>query len=267
MISALLYAGLAMQVGPTPTPQNPSPMTEATRTHDRVVQRKVAAGRRKGRVLIVGHPGPASPVILHFHGDGWVAEQAIAGVFPDVTVVSLYLGSISDIYQDAYKTPEAFQALLTEAGAGRRPVYLSAFSAGYGAVRAILKHSYRRIDTVLLMDGLHSDYLGRDVDPVGLDVFLQFARDASLGRKRMLITHSEVYPGTFPSTTETTDWLLKQLKLKRMPVLRWGPVGMQQLSDARRGRLVVMGFAGNSGPDHVDHLHGMSAWLRALRRV
>jgi hypothetical protein len=83
----------------------------------------------------------------------------------------------------------------------------------------------------------------------------------------MLITHSEVYPGTFPSTTETTDWLLKQLKLKRMPVLRWGPVGMQQLSDARRGRLVVMGFAGNSAPDHVDHLHGMSAWLRALRRM
>jgi hypothetical protein len=262
MISALLFAGLAMQVG-----QNPSPVTEATRTHERVVQRNVATGRRKGRVLTVGHPGPVSPVILHFHGDTWLPEQAIAGAYPDVTIVSLYLGSISDIYQDAYKTPEAFQALLVEAGAGRRPVYLSAFSAGYGAVRAILKHSYRRIDTVLLMDGLHSDYLGKEIDPAGLDVFLQFARDASLGRKRMLITHSEVYPGTFPSTTETTDWLLNQLKLKRRPVLRWGPVGMQQLSDARRGRLVVMGFAGNSAPDHVDHLHGMSAWLRALRRM
>ena len=262
MISALLFAGLAMQVG-----QNPSPITEATRKHDRVVQRKVATGKRKGRVLVVGRPGPASPVILHFHGDTWLPEQVIAGVYPDVTIVSLHLGSTSDVYQDAFKTPESFQSLLTEAGAGRRRVFLSAYSAGYGAVRAILTHSYKRIDTVLLMDGLHSDYLGKEVNPAGLEVFLQFAQDASLGRKRMLITHSEVYPGTFSSTTETADWLLQQLKLKRMPVLRWGPVGMQQLSDARKGRLVVMGFAGNSAPDHTDHLHGMSAWLRALRRV
>ena len=83
----------------------------------------------------------------------------------------------------------------------------------------------------------------------------------------MLITHSEVFPGTFASTTETTDWLLRQLKLRRRPVLRWGPGGMQQLSEVRRGRLAVMGFAGNSAPDHMDHLHGMATWLRTLRKM
>lgn len=263
MLSAVLLAGVAFQLA-----QNPSPMTEDTRSHDRIAQ-KAPKGSRAGRALIVGHPGPSSPLILHFHGDTWLPEQSVTDVYPAATVIAIQVGSGSDVYQDAVKTPEAFQSLLTEARAGsaERPVMLSSFSAGYGAVRAILRHSYHRIDAVLLMDGLHSDYAVKAIDPAGLDVFLQFAKDAATGQKRMLITHSEVFPGTFASTTETTDWLLRQLKLRRRPVLRWGPGGMQQLSEVRRGRLAVMGFAGNSAPDHMDHLHGMATWLRTLRKM
>ena len=263
MISAALLAGLAFQLA-----QNPSPITENTRKHDRVSPKSLT-GRRIGRAFIIGHPGPLSPVILHFHGDNWLPEQSVAGAYIDATLISLQFGSGSDVYQDAVKSPEALDAFLAEAGAGlgKRPVVLTSFSAGYGAVRAILRHSYKRVDSILLMDGLHSDYINRDIDPSGLDVFLQFAKDAAAGRKRLLITHSEVFPGTFASTTETTDWLLGQLKLRRLPVLRWGPAGMQQLSEVRRGRLLIMGFAGNSAPDHVDHLHGMATWLRALRKL
>lgn len=261
MLSAVLLAGLAFQMA-----QSPSPMTEQTRSHDRVTEQPVK-GRRTGRALLIGHPGPRSPVILHFHGDKWLPEQAVASVYADATVIGLHLGAGSDSYQDAVQSPEAFQSLLAEAGAvaGKRPIILSAFSAGYGAVRAILRHSYDRVDSVLLIDGLHSGYVERAVDPEGLDVFLKFAKDALAGRKRMLITHSEVYPGTFASTTETTDWLFGQLNLHRLPVLRWGPVGMQQLSEVRSGRFRVMGFAGNSAPDHVDHLHGLATWLRVFR--
>jgi hypothetical protein len=263
MLSAALLVGLSFQMA-----QNPSPMTEDTRSHDRIAQ-KTPKGRRVGRAFIVGTPGAQSPIVLHFHGDAWLPEQSVAGAYADATIIAIQAGAGSDVYQDAVKTPEAFQALLAEAGTGheRRPVILSSFSAGYGAVRAILRHSYKRVDSVLLMDGLHSDYADKSVSPAGLDVFLQFAQDAVNNRKRMLITHSEVFPGTFASTTETTDWLLRQLKLRRLPVLRWGPGGMQQLSEVRRGRLMIMGFAGNSAPDHVDHLHGMTTWLRALRKM
>lgn len=256
-----VLAGLALQMA-----QNPSPMTEQTRSHDRVTQKPVH-GVRRARSLTIGHPGPLSPVILHFHGAPWLPEQSVAAAFVDATIIAVQAGSGSDVYADAVKTPEVFQALLAEANAGKRPVVLTAFSAGYGAVRAILRHSYQRIDGVVLMDGLHCDYLNKDVDATGLDVFLQFAKDALAGRKRLLITHSEVFPGTFASTTETTDWLLRSLQLRRLPVLRWGPGGMQQLSEVRRGRLAIMGFAGNSAPDHVDHLHGMATWLRYLRRM
>lgn len=39
---------------------------------------------------------------------------------------------------------------------------------------------------------------------------------------------------------------------------------MQMLSDTRRGRLRVIGFAGNSAPDHVDHFHALPWVLRQI---
>ena len=80
-----------------------------------------------------------------------------------------------------------------------------------------------------------------------------------------MILHSEIFPGSYASTTETTDWLLAQLGLRRKAVLRWGPLGMQIVSDTRSGRLRVLGFAGNSAPDHVDMLHAMPWALKLLK--
>src|SRR5437868_3407907 len=134
MLSTALLVGLSFQMA-----QNPSPMTEDTRTHDRIVQ-KAEKGRRVGRAFAIGTPGAQSPIVLHFHGDSWLPEQSVAGAYADATIIVIQAGSGSEVYQDAVKTPEAFQALLAEAGTGneRRPVILSSFSAGYGAVRAIL---------------------------------------------------------------------------------------------------------------------------------
>jgi hypothetical protein len=84
------------------------------------------------------------------------------------------------------------------------------------------------------------------------------------GDKRFVVTHSEIFPGTFASTTETADHLLAALGLQRTPVLRWGPHGMQQLSEVRAGRFTLLGFAGNSAPDHIDHLQGMAEFLKMV---
>lgn len=260
MLSAALLAGLALQLA-----QNPSPMTEDTRAHLRL-QQKTINGRRAGRALILGQPGPRDPVILHFHGACWLAEQSVAAVYRKATVLCLNAGQGSEAYRRIVDTRAQFQALLAEAEAGDRPLTLTAYSAGYGAVRAILRHSYDRVHAVLLMDALHSGYANKQTDPVPLEPFLTLATDAAANRKRFLFTHSEVFPGTFASTTESASHLLRQLQLKRRPVLKWGPGGMQQLSEVRRGKLQILGFAGNSAPDHVDHLHGMSTWLKALRR-
>jgi hypothetical protein len=79
-----------------------------------------------------------------------------------------------------------------------------------------------------------------------------------------LLTHTEIFPGTFASTTETADYLLKQLELKRKAVLRWGPMGTQILCEVKQGRFQLLGFAGNSEPDHVDLLHSLPDLLREM---
>jgi len=102
------------------------------------------------------------------------------------------------------------------------------------------------------------------VDSTNLVAFANFARAAMRGEKRFLVTHSEIFPGTFVSTTETADWLLHTLDLRRTPVLHWGPRGLQQLSEVRAGRFELRGYAGNSAPDHVDQLHAMPELLARL---
>jgi hypothetical protein len=108
---------------------------------------------------------------------------------------------------------------------------------------------------------------GGTLDTTNLVAFADFARAAIRGEKRFLVTHSEIFPGMFASTTETADWLLHTLGLHRAPVLRWGPRRMQQLSEVHAGRFELLGFAGNSAPDHIDQLHAMPELLaRVLAR-
>jgi hypothetical protein len=104
------------------------------------------------------------------------------------------------------------------------------------------------------------------LEPKNLQSWLHFGADAIAGKKRLIITHSEIFPGTYASTTETADALLRQWDLTPHPVVRWGPMGTQMLSETKSGRLLVVGFAGNSAPDHVDQLHSLPEYLRWLSR-
>jgi hypothetical protein len=38
---------------------------------------------------------------------------------------------------------------------------------------------------------------------------------------------------------------------------------MQQLSDVQE-KFRLMGYAGNSAPDHIDHLHALSDFLKGM---
>ncbi len=185
------------------------------------------------------------------------------------------VGAGSARYARPFKERESFANLLAAAaaarGAGRKmefdPVVLSGFSAGYGAIRQILRTraNWERVDAVLLVDGLHAGYEAGLVEAPDLDVFVEFARLAVAGKKQMVVTHSTILPGTFASTTETADYLLEQLSVRRRPVLKWGPLGMQQTSHVRRGRFEMLGFAGNSATDHIDHYHALETWLRRIK--
>lgn len=254
-------------------------MVEHTRAHPRLEQ-STPAGQRLtldlGTLFIPARLERRHelPLVIHFHGGTWLPEVAAAR-YGRAAVIAVQLGSGSATYAKPFQDPGRFAALLRQAEAAAKlrftTITLSGWSAGCGAVRAILRDpdSYARVQRILLIDGIHTGYLtGKPgpkestIDPEPLGVFVRFARDAMAGRKRMLVTHSEIFPGTFASTTETTDYLLAQLGLRRRAVLRWGPMGTQQLSDVRRRGFRMVGFAGNSAPDHVDQLHSLAEYLR-----
>jgi len=40
---------------------------------------------------------------------------------------------------------------------------------------------------------------------------------------------------------------------------------LQQLGEARAGKFLLVGYAGNSAPDHGDQLHSLPVFLKWLR--
>jgi hypothetical protein len=302
LIGAVVVMGrpplAAAQAQPRPAAsQNPSPMVEETRAHERLAPRELGGTIRSfvgpaGTPVELFVPDQARTrdvveLIVHFHGAAWLPEQAVARFRSYSVAAVVNLGAGSGAYHRAFADPAAFDSLLAgvtregSAAIGKAAridrVILVGFSAGHGAVRAILREPrhFARVDAVLLLDGMHTSYVpegtvlaaGGALDTTHLVAFADFARAAVRGEKRFLVTHSEIFPGTFASTTETADWLLRALGLRRTPVLRWGPRGMQQLSEVHAGRFELLGFAGNAAPDHVDHLHAMPELLaRALER-
>jgi hypothetical protein len=265
----LLLAACSASQKPKPSPQNPSPTTETTREHRRLERAETSRETRAIEGVLPKpvqfSPGSGPDLLIHFHGAAWLPIQSAP---QDLSVAVVNLGSGSAVYERPFLEADAFPHLVASLERKFDRVYISGFSAGYGAIRAILRTHPDDVAGVLLLDGLHTSYVpdGKPgpLDATKLEPFVAFARRAVAGEKSFVFMHSEVYPGTYASTTECADHILKQLGLTRTAVLQWGPGGMQQLSEVRSGRFVLRGYAGNSAPDHVDHLHAIGEFMRLL---
>lgn len=264
-------------------------MTDTTRPHPRIAQTQVEGKRTelttlKGAILFASpkvKPNKAVPLIIHFHGVPWLMEYHIAKHFPNAALITVNLGSGSRVYGTPFSQPEMFQNLIDEASKvldlkkGWSSITLVGFSAGYGAVRAILRHEadFQKVDNVLLLDGIHASYVpegtrladGGIIKADDLDSYIKFAQAAVLGKKKFMISHSEIFPATYASTTECVDYLLTTLGLKAKTKLKNGPIGMQQLSELNVKSFHIRGYAGNTGADHGDQLYAMPEWLKLLK--
>jgi len=277
-LGAFLVAGLVGQAQ-----QNPSPMVEHTREHPRLTK-TVPPGRRLpldlGTLFIPEKAQQKQPVklLLFFHGGDWLPELAVAEQ-RDMAVITIQAGAGSGSYTKLFEDPARFLRLIAEAqsksGLTFDEIDLGGWSAGCGALRQILGDpaSYARVSGVLCIDGVHAGYANgkpgpeeSELEADNLQVWLQLGRDAMAGKKRFIITHTEIFPGTFASTTETADYLLHAWGLAAHPVVKWGPMKTQMLSEVKAGGLQVVGFAGNSAPDHVDQLHSLPEYLGWLAK-
>lgn len=264
-------------------PQNPSPMVEHTRPHPRL-RKETPPGRREklelGTLFIPAKlkNHTRARLLFFFHGGDWLPAVAAARR-RGVAVVTIQSGSGSSTYERLFENSKRFPDLIAEAESRSNmkfsEIELGGWSAGCGAIRKILRDppSYNRVSRVLCIDGVHTSYVNghpgpkeSNIETAPLQIWLKFGRAAMAGEKHLIITHSEIFPGTFASTTETADYLLREWGLKPHPVLKWGPMKTQVLSEVKRGNLLVMGFAGNSAPDHVDELESLPEYLKWLMK-
>ncbi len=220
-------------------------------------------------------------LVLHLHGAPAIVEQALVTNGWPAALVIFNRKGLSSVYSGPFSDPALFPGLLDQplraieqAGLAEKArlgrVVVSAFSAGFGGVREMLKvpEHFERIDAIVLADSLYCGYEGdpeaKRLDPTKMAGFRRFAREAAAGRKAMLVTHSALIPEGYASTAETADDLIRTVGgHPEATQADWGD-GWTLTRRFQRGRLVVLGFAGTTGPDHLRHLRGLDRIWKAL---
>ena len=234
--------------------------------------RRVVKGRRLMLVPSSCGKKGSYDLVLHFHGATTTVEPIFRRSALDAVVVVTNLGLASGPYERKFSDRHAFERFvaaisgdLNELCRQARPgrIALSSWSAGYGATLRILGYAEnsRRVDAVLLADGLHGGLerrFPRKVQGASLTPMSRFADQAARGQRLLAITHSEIKTPRYASTTETADYLLDSLGVARVGANQPGPRATMQLtSTAQSGSFWVAGYAGADTHAHCDHLYAL----------
>jgi hypothetical protein len=225
-----------------------------------------------GQFLIPQHGGFTKDggfdVMFHFHGHEAVRKEWVQ-VMDGAVLVGITLGTGSGPYQEAFQAPGTFERLVEDVtqaigeATGRshvhpRKIGLSGWSAGYGAVGEILRGHYgqQRVDTVVLLDSLHSGYRGDTLNEAQLEPFIEFARLAAHGKRLMFVSHSSIIPPGYASTTETANFLIHELggSPHATRPRKGDPMGLDLISRYTEESFYVRGFRGNDKLDHCAHI-------------
>ena len=224
-------------------------------------------------------PGSVADLLVHFHGDPQtVWNNALYADLNSVIVTVNYSG-LSAAYSGPFTDPLLFKSLLDEALGRVRAetdfpddmewdqLGVSSFSAGYGAVREILKYGYYRhhIDTLLAADSLYATTAG-DGTPLDsqMEDYKTFAELAQAGQKTFLFSHSQVPTYTYESTMETGDELLDHLGITAQPVNQSGLGTLEFYRHAESGNFQLWGALGSDGDAHLEHLRYIGEFFEQL---
>lgn len=154
-------------------------------------------------------------------------------------------------------------------------VDVSSFSAGYGAVRELVKTTkyFDLIRRIILLDSLYGSLepqtgvaTNRVPSREHIDVWAPFARSAIRGEKTFVLTTSEVPTPTYASTSECAAALLARLDLKSEPTPQKAPTNTNAfvlLTRTDAGNFHVWSY---SGPTDRPTWRMSVTWLRYGRR-
>ncbi len=244
-------------------------------------------GEGQGKLYLADHVvtrGGKVDVVIHFHGGYRVMPDAVDALRINVAAVMVQIPGRSSVYRRPFEDPELFAHLLVVIRDALRDngrlgvdvelgkVVIVSFSAGYGAVREIVKSPeyVERIAGILLTDSMYASYAepadAQLAEPAHVSPYVAYAKKAMEEDAVFVVTHTYLQPGTYAGTHECADELLRQLGLERMPIEDEadgqpapGELRMKERTDA--GNFHVLGYHGVNHGAHVAHT---ADWLHML---
>ena len=224
-------------------------------------------------------PGDVADLLVHFHGDPQTMYNNALYAELNAIIVTVNYSGLSSAYSGPFSDATLFQSLLDEALAKVRhqpdfsktlqwdQLGVSSFSAGYGAVREILKSAaYRNdIDALLAADSLYATTAG-DGTPLDSQMvnYKTFAGLAQAETKTFIFSHSQVPTYTYESTMETGDELMQHLGISANPISASGLGTLDFYRHAESGNFQLWGALGADGDAHLEHLRYIGEFLAHL---
>lgn len=210
------------------------------------------------------------PLFVHFQGGVPIAIRNFHALGTDGVLIASTLSGLSSTFRKPYEDPARFRALLAAgedalaARHGRKvrfaPITLTFFSAGYGAVREILKHDdlVDRVTTLISADSIYADVVSAEVRAPRVDQMLPFARfaqAAARGEKTFVLACSAIRT-PYASTRETALALLANVGARFEPC----PMDALGAGLAPRGRAHVGGFTAWEFAEDAPSIHVDLLW-------
>ncbi|WP_145247515.1 hypothetical protein [Aeoliella mucimassa] len=218
-------------------------------------------------------------LLIHFHGHPPVVWNNALEAKLNAVIVTVNYNGLSRAYSTPFSDPKLFGKLLDDIHneLRKQPEFgekatldqlaISSFSAGYGAVRELLKQPeyFEQIDAILAADSLYASTVddGTPDDSQLID-YKRFAELAVEKQKTFLFTHSEVPTPTYESTVETGDELLAHLELTAEPSDATGLGTIEFYRQAKRGQFELLGARGDDGDAHMEHLRYIGEFFARL---
>jgi hypothetical protein len=215
---------------------------------------------------------------IHFHTEPWFAieEHLRRGLREPLLVVML--GQGSTVYRVPFED-RAWLAKLVERvekplRTRVRAVDVSSFSAGYGAVREIVKWpEYRQIiRRIVLCDSMYGSFAaGSTTRPAAEHVapWVEFAKMAARGEKTFVLTHSQVPTATYASTAQCAAALIEAIGAAKVIVTRGSIAATLDpefplLTRTDVGHFHVWGYDGADAQAHLTHVRHLADVWKAL---
>lgn len=215
----------------------------------------------------------------HFHSAAWyIVSEYQRGNNHDLLLV-FNLGQGSSTYEKPFKDKVIFQkwveAVEQATNAKVSDLNFSSFSAGYGAVRALIKDPFvlGHLRTVILGDsmygGLEPNQPQRIPAKADVDCWLPLVTRAIEGKTSVIMTTSQITP-PYAGTWEVAKALVARTG-GVMQDVRFGDIpastiyGQRLLHRYDKGKWHVWSYAGETPEAHMTHARRLAEELEFVR--